>query len=115
MVNSKLQFNNRLHLLGRKHSKMANGYTTQMRADGLIVVKPRHVARRGFPLKGLVLLALGLFAFKALILASVGPDGYGERVAKLENGTFVERGGAWVMQADPATQVLAQLMGPVLR
>jgi hypothetical protein len=115
MVDSKLQFNNRLRLLGRKHSKMANGYTTQMRSDGLIVVKPRRSARRGFPLKGLVFLALGLFGFKALILASLGPDGYGERVAKLQDGTVVERGGAWVMQVDPATQVLADLMGPVLR
>jgi hypothetical protein len=115
MVESKLQFNNRLRLLGRKHSKMANGYTTQLRNDGLIVVKPRRASRRGFPLKGIVLMVLGLFCFKALILASLGPDGYGERVAKLQEGTVVERGGAWVMQADPATQVLANLMGPVMR
>ena len=115
MVESKLQFNNRLRLLGRKHTKMANGYTTQLRSDGLIVVKPRRAARRGFPLKGIVLLALGLLGFKALILASLGPDGYAERVAKLQDGTFVERGGAWVMQADPATQILANLVGPVMR
>ena len=115
MVESKLHFNNRLRLLGRKHSKMANGYTTQMRNDGLIVVKPRRAARRGFPLKGLVMMGLAFFAFKALILASVGPDGYAERIAKLQDGTFVERGGAWIMQADPATRVLAEFVGPVMR
>lgn len=115
MVETKLHFNNRLRLLGRKHTKMANGYTTQMRNDGLIVVKPRRAARRGFPIKGLVLLALGFISFKALVLASVGPDGYAERVASLDNGTVIERGGAWVMQVDPLTQVIANNMGPVLR
>lgn len=115
MVDSKLHFNNRLRHLGRKHVKMANGYSTHMRNDGLIVVKPRRTARRGFPFKGIILLTLGLFGFKALILASVGPAGYADRVAKLQDGTVIERGGAWVMQADPATQTLAQLIGPVMR
>ena len=114
MVETKIQFNDRLNFLGRKHQAMSRGYTTQMRTDGLIVVKPR---RRSIdiPFKGILLLLLGFVFFKAFILASVGPDTYGERVAILNSGTFVEKGGAWVMQADPVSQVIANFMGPIFR
>jgi hypothetical protein len=37
----------RLKDIGRKHTVMARGYTTEIRNDGLIVVKP-YVGRRGF-------------------------------------------------------------------
>lgn len=115
MVETKEHFNDRLNFLGRKHQAMSRGYTTQMRDDGLIVVKPRR--RRGIeiPFKGIFLLLLGFVFFKAFMLASVGPDTYGERVAILNSGTFIEQGGAWLMQADPASQIIANYMGPILR
>jgi hypothetical protein len=114
MVEAKKQFNDRLNFLGRKHHAMSRGYTTQMRTDGLIVVKPR---RRSIdiPFKGICLLLLGFVFFKAFMLASVGTDRYGERVAILNSGTLVEQGGAWVMQVDPVSQVIANYMGPIFR
>jgi|TARA_B110000908_G_scaffold170912_1_gene231931 hypothetical protein len=114
MVETKKHFIHRLNLLGRKHQAMSRGYTTQMRTDGLIVAKPR---RRGLeiPFKGIVLLLLGFVFFKAFMLAAIGPDLYGERVAILNSGTFVEQGGAWVMRADPMSKVIAGFMGPIFR
>ena len=114
MLETKSQFDTRLRTLGRKHSAMANGYTPKLRADGLIVIKPKRAKSR-ISLKAVVLAALGFIAFKAFLLASLGPDAYTDRVAKLNNGTFIEQGGAWVMQIDPATQFAADMVGPTLR
>jgi hypothetical protein len=65
MVEAKKQFNDRLNFLGRKHQAMSRRYTTQMRTDGLIVVKPR---RRSIdiPFQCILLLLLGFVFFKAL-------------------------------------------------
>lgn len=114
MVETKTHFDNRLNVLGHKHKAMTRGYTTHMRNDGLIVVKELP-QKKQFPIKGLVLLLLGFFCFKGFMLAAVGQDAYAERVASLQSGTFVEQGGAWVMQADPVAQVVANYMGPILR
>ena len=47
MSDAQLQFQNRLRHLERKHHKTATrGYSTKMRADGLIVVKPNRAKSR---------------------------------------------------------------------
>lgn len=107
-------FQTRLKALDRKHTAMGRGYTTKLRDDGLIVVKPR---RKGWAISPRVLL-LGVFAFfmfKAFVLASLGPATYNDRVDRLAAGTPVEQGGAFVMQVDVITQFLADRIGPVLR
>ncbi len=114
MVETHDHFIKRLNLLGRKHEQMTHGYVTKVGRDGLITVKPK-AKRRGFPLKGLVLLVLGFFAFKAFILVSFGPATYEERLAKLENGTVIELAGAKVLGIDPVTAVLADFAGSILR
>ncbi|WP_261385609.1 hypothetical protein [Tateyamaria omphalii] len=91
---------------------MSNGYTTKMRGDGLIVVKPKRRMRRGFPLKGLLALVAGFFVFKALMFASLGDITYNERVAKLQQGAQLEQLGSKLMQADPATQFIAGFIDP---
>lgn len=114
MVNTELDFHKRLAMLGRKHAAMAKGYVMRMRPDGLIVVHTKRPNKlRLVPLKGLVLLVLGFCAFKALMLSSVGEATYNERVAKLEQGTVIEQGGAWLMQVDPATAMVAGLLKPI--
>ena len=108
-------FNKRLTSLRRKHVKMANGYTTRVRGDGLIVVKPNRRVRRGFPLGKLLILALGFFVFKGFMFASLGDVTYNERVAKMGNGTTVEQAGAWMMQSDPITQFMAGFIEPLTK
>jgi len=114
MSDSQTVFNKRLAKLGRKHRKMEQGYTTKMRSDGLIVVKPRA---RGinFPFKGLLIVLAVFFLFKGFMLASVGAATYDQRVAALADGSPFEQGGAWVMQADPVTKYVAERMRPILR
>ncbi len=105
MVETKQNFESRLRVLTRKHRRMSNGYTTRLRGDGLIVVKPKR-RKAQFPLKGALLVAFGFFAFKAFMLISLGELTYADRLATLQGGTIIEQGGAWVMQADPVTQAM---------
>lgn len=114
MFDAQPDFQKRVTDLGRKHAAMSNGYITAMRSDGLIIVKPRRKPRRGFPLRMLLGLALGFFAFKAVMLAALGDITYNERVAKLNQGTTLEKSGAWIMQIDPATKFLSGFIDPFI-
>ena len=114
MIETHDKFIERLTLLGVKHERMTRGYSTRVRNDGLIVVKPRR-ARIASPFRGLALLLAGFFVFKTFTLAAIGPITYNERLATLESGNLLERGGAWALAIDPLTEALASFTGPVLR
>jgi hypothetical protein len=113
MVETHDHFVRRLRNLGRKHDQMTGGYVTRVGRDGLITVQPRR-ARRGFPVKPLLLLVAGFFCFKAFMLAAIGPVTYNERLAKLEGGSMVEQVGAAALRIDPVTQTMAGIAGPVV-
>ncbi|MEO9899134.1 MAG: hypothetical protein ABJD13_12700 [Paracoccaceae bacterium] len=114
MVESRSSFDSRLRTLGRKHKAMTHGSVVQMRGDGLVLQKPKsYRARRGFPLRGLVLLMLGFFAFKGYMITNIGAEGYDQRIQALAAGTPIEQVGAKVMQADPVTAMLTDAFGKV--
>jgi hypothetical protein len=105
-VQAHVPFDKRLKRIVRRHDKMANGVVRTVNSDGLIVARPR-LYKPQFPLKGLiVVLALG-FLLKGFLLAYLGDAGYAERIAALQAGNVVEQAGAWVMQSDPVTAVVA--------
>lgn len=110
---TQVDFQARVGSVERQHKAMANGYKTEIREDGLIVVKPKRV-RRGFPLRGITVLLFSLFLFKGYTLAVLGAPTYADRVAKLADGTVMEQASAWVMQADPITMSLAELIAPLI-
>jgi len=114
MANYQLQFDQRLNLLARKHRALSRGYVTRIQADGLIVARPRRTSAR-LPRKAVFLFLLAFFGFKAFLVANLGPQAYDDRLARLQAGTVVEKGGAFVMQADPLTMYLAQQIGPIMR
>lgn len=98
-----IQFDQRLRRLTRKHSRMArSGIVHRMGPDGLVLPYPRR-RMPAFPLRGVAILIAAAFIFKAFLYASLGGTTYDERVARLNQGSVIEQGGAWVMQADPAT------------
>ena len=114
MLDPQAQFNKRVTTLGRKHAAMSQGYSTAVRSDGLIVVRPKRRFGRGFPVKGLLALVFGFFVFKAIMLASLGDITYNERVAKLNQGSVLEQSGAWLMQIDPATRFISGFLEPLI-
>ncbi|MFT4962554.1 MAG: hypothetical protein ACI92Z_003653 [Paracoccaceae bacterium] len=114
MVQHHLEFDQRVISLGRKRRALSRGYVTRMRSDGLLVARPYRTRPR-IPVKALILFVMAFVVFKGFLIANIGSDAYSERVAKLENGTVVEQAGAWVMQSDPVSDMVAQQIGPILR
>lgn len=104
------QFEKRLRRIVRSHQRMANGVAYRVDQNGLITAKPR-IYNPKFPLRGLILLVGAAFLFKGYIYASLGANTYSERVAGLAEGSLIEKAGAWIMQADPATLAVAQVLG----
>ncbi len=113
MTGKQLEFDQRITRLNKKHQKLSRGYRATMRSDGLVVMKPQRM-RSAIPAKVLVLCLLGFFGFKAFLLSNIGASAYDTRVASLDQGTPVEKAGAWIMQADPVTQLLAAQLTKVL-
>ncbi|GAA6190198.1 hypothetical protein DS909_02340 [Phaeobacter gallaeciensis] len=114
MVEEQLQFDRRIQRLSRKHQSMSRGYSTRMRADGLIVTTPQRNGLK-VPLRAILFVFVALFAFKGFLLASIGPESYADRVQRLSEGTVVEQAGAWVMQIEPVSAFIASQIGPILR
>jgi predicted metalloprotease len=115
MVYTKQDFEARVSTVGVRHSKLVRrGYTARVDRNGIIIaqIKPR---RFRLPVKGVMLIALGFLGFKGFMLAANGPDTYLDRLALLQNGTAVEAMGARVLAIDPATQFIADHLGPLLR
>lgn len=110
MAQAHVPFDKRLKRIVRKHDRIQKGYVKTVTSDGLIVARPR-VYRPRFPLKGLVILIVAGFLFKGFLFASLGAGAYDERVISLSQGSVMEQAGAWVMQADPATLFIAEMMG----
>lgn len=111
MSNTYQSFDSRLKNIDRTRTRLVHGYHSKVSKDGLIVFKPKR-RKAGFPLRALVFVILGFFIFKGFILAHTGNAIYEQRIAKLQAGTVLEQAGAFVMQADPVTQSIAQKLRP---
>ena len=113
MARTLTSFDTRLKRGVRKNDRIRMyGSRGKIGKDGLISYVPR---RRGpsFPIRSLLLVLAIAFAFKAFLYASMGSGIYQERVDSLSSGTLVEQAGAWLMQVDPATVVLAGFLTPL--
>ena len=107
-------FDNRLTRIASNKARLRKGYVSRVGHDGLIVFRPRR-ARLAVSPRGLVMVALGFVFFKSVIMAHLGAEVYGERIAALNNGTWVEQAGGILMHPDPATRWAAGQMRPYLR
>ncbi|WP_458878647.1 hypothetical protein [Arenibacterium sp. CAU 1754] len=112
MVSNHLEFETRLRRLMRKHRAMSNGYTMRMQPDGLIVAKPRRASRISG--RSVLIFLAAFLLFKGFLIANLGAEGYGERISRLESGTFVEKAGAFAMQIDPLSELVSQKLRPLL-
>lgn len=110
-MDASLKFDKRVRTIARKNRRIARGHTTYIDALGVVRKKP---ARRGInlPIQGLIMLVLGFALFKGVILASAGQAVYDTRLEVLASGNVFEQAGAWALQIDPVTRVIAALLGP---
>lgn len=67
-----------------------------------------------FKLRTLLIAAACFLAFKGLLLASLGAEGYESRIGRLAAGSTVEKAGAWVMSPDPASLWIAETLQRIL-
>ena len=108
------EFDERLKRITTSRAAVARrGAVRVVTDDGLIVAQPRSM-RPQFPLRSLLVLAVVGFTFKGVLLAALGGTTYEARLGELQAGTTMERIGAWIMQPDPATLLVAQGLRPYL-
>src|SRR5215207_4101228 len=100
-------FDRRVTRLETKHRLLSAGVTYRIGSDGLITAHPNRRFLPRFPSRGLVLLVVTAFAFKAALLVASGEAAYNTRLAELAQGQSVERAMAWLMQPDPVTRAVA--------
>ena len=94
--------------LARIEQARAKGYGFE--AAGTVRPRPPApslMARAYRLVKPLVLMAALGILLKGTILYYIGPGTYGERVATLAAGQGIDPVGAWLMQADPLTVLVA--------
>ncbi|NRB19601.1 MAG: hypothetical protein HRU33_19070 [Rhodobacteraceae bacterium] len=109
------KFLSRVRRLENKHEAMSYGYSARIRSDGLIVVAPKKKIESRISFRSIFLFLAAFLLFKGFLIASIGLDGYQERLAKLQAGSLLEQGGALIMIADPLSQMAAAQIGPILR
>ena len=108
------EFERRMRRINRRHTKLSQGFKTEINNDGLVVAKP-HKRRGGATIRGLALIAVIILLFKGFLHAQLGITAYEERVTQLAEGNAVEQIGAWVMTADPITLALSQHLSSLVR
>ena len=96
----------RLHKIVRTLDRIRrNGVVHRVGRDGLIRSSPRLVRPR-FPLKGALIVAALLIAFKALLFVQLGASSYALKVDELRGGSMVEQAGAFILQEERVTATL---------
>lgn len=110
------EFSRRIGGLKKKADPKAR-VVKRVREDGLVVEEVRHPGqRRGLiPIKGILIVALVFVGFKGVMLAELGEPEYLDRVEKLKQGGTIEVSAAFLLDADPATRAVADMVGKVLR
>lgn len=108
-------FQRRLKRIEKDHRSLSSGYVELEERDGLLVPVRRVRARRGFPWRGLFLVLLVFLVFKSTLLAHLGPIRYIETHSRMEQGSAVEKAGAWVLRPDPATVYISEKIAPYLK
>ena len=108
------EFERRMRRINRRHTRLSQGYRTEITGDNLVIAKPRGKKRTG-TLRGLALIFMTMLLFKGFLHAQLGPAAYADRVERLGNGTIVEQAGAWAMTADPVTLWLSSKFSSLVR
>lgn len=95
-------FDDRLRRIDRRNRTLSRGFVLSVGRDGLIIARPEN-SRFRFPWRAMLFLLVAVMGFKVLLHTYIGPEAYGERLARLSNGTVAEQMSAYVLHADPVT------------
>jgi hypothetical protein len=117
MVYTKEDFRARVGAVDKKQARLVRrGYTSRVDKNGVIIAEPKARRMRvRLPIKSVLVMTVSFLCFKALLLSANGPDTYNDRLVTLQSGGAVGEMGARVLSIDPATQYIADQMGPLFR
>lgn len=107
------EFSARVGRIERKAKAMEHGSEARLRKDGLIEMRPaRRSLRRFVPVKLVLALIAAGFCYKVFLLTSLGEAAYAAKLASLEDGSVASKVGATLMQIDPLTRLLTDVIAP---
>lgn len=111
---NKDRFEARLKTIETK-SKPGQRVESRVTEDGLIVEVAKSDRRTIVPFKGILTIAVVLVALKGFLFAQLGEPEYLDRINELSKGSTVEVAAAFLLDADPATRLIATVLYPVFR
>lgn len=114
MTNKQEMFDERYRKVLKRHRQLSRGYVTRLGNNGVINHHPIGNFRDVISLKALVLPLTILFFLKACMVTVLGEEAYAAQVALLRDGSFGEQVGAFLLQMDPITWPIAQLLGSII-
>ncbi|NDV01852.1 hypothetical protein [Pseudoroseicyclus tamaricis] len=106
-------FQTRLKRIRKTHTRLAQGMTVRMDRSGLVTPQPRR-RMPVFPLRMAMQLLLAALLLKAALIAGTDGATYSETLQTLRSGTTPERVGAFIMEPDPVTRVIASGFSRIL-
>lgn len=111
---NKDRFETRLQQIEQKTNP---GKRVQQRVteDGLVVDVVKSDRRTLLPLKSILMAGVIFILLKSFIFAQLGEPEYLERIDKLSRGSAVEVAAAFLLDADPATKVIGDILKNTLR
>ncbi|MGB3178920.1 MAG: hypothetical protein WBH14_13610 [Albidovulum sp.] len=115
MVDKNLQnFYGRVGRIERIHD--AGGGFEANGTLGMSYYNARKRSKRRVGLLGpLALILMTIIGIKAAVYTTLGPDAYSLRISTLQAGTTADQIGAYVLQADPLTVMVADQVRSLIR
>jgi hypothetical protein len=114
MTNKQDLFDQRYRKVLDRHRELSRGYVTKLGKNGVIAHHPISHYGDALQFKALLLPIGLLFFLKACVVTILNEDVFTAQVDLLREGTFIEQVGAFLMQIDPITWVIAQGLGAII-
>ena len=111
---NKDRFLERLDAIGQKTNPKKR-VVQKVREDGLVVDVVKRRRPKLIPVKSIVTAALIFVILKGYVFAQLGEAEYLDRIKTLRSGHTVQVVAAFLLDADPATRVMADGLNKVLR
>ncbi len=92
--------------LSVRQKPRANATVFSFNHDGIAVARIRK-KNRWLPVWHFIFVVYLALIIRLVTIAEAGPASYANRMAELENGTFMERAAARVMYMDPVSRQIA--------
>ena len=96
------------YIVRRQRNPLSRGARCKVTDTGLIVATPRMYMPK-FPIKTVIKLIVWAFLLKAYVYADLGHAEYASRVAALSCPSIVGQTGAWILQPELATVLVADV------